>query len=135
MAAGLIALGVLSVAMVTSLVNLGAWVFPNGWAIASAHEAIVFGNWGTGAGTGWIPLAARGEMWWWDRWALGGPGTPWLVYAPIWFVAIPVAAVAAGSWWRLCRLRPRPGLCTNCGYDRTGIGPSARCPECGTPVR
>jgi len=28
----------------------------------------------------------------------------------------------------------RPGKCSRCAYDITGMTPGARCPECGTPV-
>ena len=42
------------------------------------------------------------------------------------------AAVVLG--WTVHRARLRQtGKCVKCGYDRTGLAPSAICPECGTP--
>lgn len=44
--------------------------------------------------------------------------------------------VLIGRGWgaaRRSRLRRR-GLCTGCGYPRTGLAPGAACPECGNAV-
>ncbi len=40
------------------------------------------------------------------------------------------AALIAGALWKLPWSRPR-GLCARCDYDRTGLAPTAVCPECG----
>jgi hypothetical protein len=52
---------------------------------------------------------------------------------PYWCIAVPFAAVAFMSD-RRCRAwlaHERLGKCARCGYDRTGLPPSACCPECG----
>ena len=56
-----------------------------------------------------------------------------MVYCPFW---IPVLLVAAYPILLLIktirlRLRHKPGHCSKCGYDLTGL-PDPRCPECGT---
>ena len=57
----------------------------------------------------------------------------WLT-APLWPFVL-VMAAATGWAWRLdvlARGRARMGICSWCGYDRTGLAPAAVCPECGT---
>ena len=56
-----------------------------------------------------------------------------MAYCPFW---IPVLLLAAYPILVLIktirrRLRPKPGLCSKCGYNLTGL-PEPRCPECGT---
>lgn len=59
------------------------------------------------------------------------------LYLPLWFVALPPAALAAGAWRldALARRRARLNLCLKCNYDRTGLAPEAVCPECGQGAR
>jgi hypothetical protein len=57
------------------------------------------------------------------------------VIVPLW-LPISVSLVAAVVAWRLdilSRRRARLNLCptAGCNYDRTGIPPDAKCPECG----
>lgn len=55
------------------------------------------------------------------------------VYVPHWVMALLFAAAPA-CWITcfICRERPRPGFCSNCGYDLRAT--KDRCPECGTSV-
>jgi len=47
---------------------------------------------------------------------------------PFWVLLIIGAAAMLWVW----RRRPRPdGSCKSCGYNRHGIPPTAKCPECG----
>ena len=63
-----------------------------------------------------------------------------LFTSPVWMgLAVDSAAygvlVWGGIYGRLIFVRVvrrRSGLCTDCGYDRTGIAPAMSCPECGT---
>jgi hypothetical protein len=61
----------------------------------------------------------------------------WSIFLPLWPAA--VASFLPTAWaWRLDTLahrRARAGACPNCHYDRTGLAPSALCPECGSPAR
>src|SRR5882724_6935200 len=44
-------------------------------------------------------------------------------------------APAAFLWRREIRRRRMPiGRCAGCGYDRAGLAPDAKCPECGKPA-
>lgn len=51
---------------------------------------------------------------------------------PLWpLILLPAIPIAVGSF-RLKRsnTRLKSGSCPNCGYDRSGLQPSAPCPEC-----
>lgn len=50
-----------------------------------------------------------------------------------WYPLAPpaLASLALGLTSRLLRRRPPPSLCPACAYDRSGLPPSATCPECG----
>ncbi len=50
-------------------------------------------------------------------WALAAVSAPW-----------PARRLAVGM---IDRRRRRRGLCRQCGYDRRGLPPGGRCPECG----
>jgi hypothetical protein len=43
-----------------------------------------------------------------------------------------LASIPAALLWYRDRRRFGPGMCTNCGYNRHGLAPDAKCPECGT---
>jgi hypothetical protein len=99
--------------------------------------------WRSGERAGWLRLAvsmtfagaANGGLWY----VLGtAPGFPRIMYWPV-IVAAAVfgaASVPVILWWSR-RYRARviarlpPMACTRCGYDRAGLPPGARCPECG----
>jgi len=52
---------------------------------------------------------------------------------PLWcLVLVSLAATMAAWWLDTARRRSRVGLCSSCGYDRTGLAPMSLCPECGT---
>lgn len=50
-------------------------------------------------------------------------------YSIVWLVL--VHGASAARRWR----RRRCGLCAGCAYDRTGLAPDQRCPECGLAPR
>lgn len=53
------------------------------------------------------------------------------VSAPLWMVIV-ASGVPGVLLWRSClKDRARHGHCPWCSYDRTGLAPSAPCPECG----
>jgi hypothetical protein len=54
------------------------------------------------------------------------------VHVPLWFLLVPVCALA-GIAWRHCPRGVGPGCCATCAYNLTG-NVSGICPECGTPV-
>ena len=69
----------------------------------------------------------------WFDWGQAPPGN-WAycwVYIPLWLL-FPVAAVPAAVLWRRS-MRLVDGVCSRCGYDRTGLREDALCPECGDP--
>ncbi len=56
------------------------------------------------------------------------------VVIPLWPLTLAAASVALSAWRldTLARRRARLNLCPKCNYDRTGLAPVAKCPECGT---
>lgn len=73
----------------------------------------------------WLP-AARGSSF--------GTFSETYVGIPLWMPLALAAGFSAFANWRRCRLQPKSGVCSSCGYDLTG-NVSGRCPECGTPIR
>lgn len=55
------------------------------------------------------------------------------VLLPLWIPPSLVSAVYAWGTWKERRFvrRQRLGLCVHCGYNRSGLLASERCPECG----
>jgi hypothetical protein len=52
---------------------------------------------------------------------------------PLWPAFVAAGAGAAGLWGLGCWVAARnKGRCSSCGYDLSGLGGSAACPECGT---
>lgn len=49
------------------------------------------------------------------------------VLYPVLLTSLPAALL-----WYIERRRFGPGLCAKCGYNRRGLAPDAKCPECGT---
>jgi hypothetical protein len=74
----------------------------------------------------------------WDRRARRGPGTSvwWVLHIPLWPLAILVLGAAMVAWRldTLARRRAKLDACPKCSYSRTGLVPSAVCPECGSPA-
>ncbi len=71
------------------------------------------------------------RMGWWFRHRLYRNDS--LVWIPLWFPLL-LAALPAALAWRLDTLatrRAKLGACPTCSYPRTGLAPSASCPECG----
>lgn len=67
---------------------------------------------------------------WWFHWH--DDSTARYLGIPLWALAAILLAVTILAWRRDGRVgRQRPPLCIKCGYDRTGIGATSRCPECG----
>ena len=66
----------------------------------------------------------------------GTSSTVGLAAFPIWSLVLPslLVTAAARRLDTLARRRARAGLCPKCDYDRTGLTPTALCPECGTPA-
>lgn len=86
---------------------------------------MILGKWTTGdsGGVGWLWLP-RSASW----------GTSRVILAvPLWCFAVPFVAIAFATERRYRRQLKldRKGKCRKCGYDRTGLPPGARCPECG----
>ena len=68
---------------------------------------------------------------WSPRWRVTDLDTTFFV--PLWIPAT-LTLAATVTAWRLdtrARRRDRECRCSKCNYDRTGITPSAVCPECG----
>lgn len=57
-----------------------------------------------------------------EGWAAGTS----LLY-PILLTSLPAVLL-----WYTDRRRPRPHACPKCSYDRRGLAPDTKCPECGT---
>lgn len=59
--------------------------------------------------------------------------TSWWLAVPLWLVCLPLALagvllVRSGN---TARRRALTGYCKACGYDLSGLGAEAKCPECG----
>jgi hypothetical protein len=121
--------------------------FGSGWFYVSwfgqdSGTGIVSGQWfivargvGETVPTGWHRgRHVKGPAFhWWFEDENRGLGAR-AVRVPIWSLAAPFLLVAFVAW-RLdtaARRRERAHLCPKCHYDRTGLGLSARCPECGS---
>lgn len=52
---------------------------------------------------------------------------------PLWVPMLVSCGLAIPCWWPeiVAFRRRRAGHCHSCGYDRRGLAPDARCPECG----
>lgn len=68
---------------------------------------------------------------WWFEWEY--TATEKIIAAPIWLVLLLSMSTLFISWRieRTARRREVSGLCLKCGYDRSGLAQSTRCPECG----
>ena len=80
---------------------------PDGWYV-SRHDAV--------------------HRWWFLFRTIPRLQRDWAV--PIWFVAAACALPTAWLWYR-DRRDKRPGHCSRCGYELTGLAPGSTCPECG----
>jgi hypothetical protein len=73
---------------------------------------------------------------WWCSLEANRPFLKWEVAVPLWFLGLPLLACTLAAW-RLdarARRRARTSHCQKCNYDRAGLSPDARCPECGAPT-
>jgi len=100
----------------------------------SASPALIFalrrGSWLVGLLSVSVPTAIAAYV--------GGLLTP-SNDGPVLSFLIALACFLTASWTRgviAAKLDPPPppGACPQCRYDRTGLAPSAVCPECGAPV-
>ncbi len=71
----------------------------------------------------------RYEPVWLPRWNSSAYAKSMTV--PIWIPLAICAVPAASLWIKDWRGKRRPGVCRCCGYDRCGLAPDAKCPECG----
>lgn len=125
-----------------------AWA-ASGWGFASIAnqrgDAI-----GLGEGLVWIQTVRRysvGSPFDWGRfthgtwrmrlwnWTLVRSPTGFFLHFPLWTIVLPVAAATLVIWRTdaMAHRRARLNLCPKCNYDRAGLAPAAKCPECGTP--
>jgi hypothetical protein len=58
-----------------------------------------------------------------------------VISIPLW-VPLLAAATPASLLWRsdIKAHRRKPNVCWRCSYDRAGLAPDAKCPECGSAV-
>ncbi len=76
-------------------------------------------------------LPGKAIAWGFGEWHFGSNFT---FTIPFWTPAL-AALVASALAWRLDTLatrRAKLGACPTCSYPRTGLAPSAPCPECGS---
>jgi hypothetical protein len=100
-------------------------------------------------GGGWLPDPPK-HAWWFEHQHGRYPKwDPTWVFIPridhyvsdysLWLPIAAPALLATGvacMMWRGWLRRPRPGKCASCRYDRSGLAPDAKCPECGAvPVK
>jgi hypothetical protein len=69
---------------------------------------------------------------WKPAWVMSPYGSG--VSVPIWLPAAAFAASFLSLAWldRRAQRLVRQGRCQSCNYDRRGLAPNAKCPECGT---
>lgn len=74
-------------------------------------------------------------QWWFFYSRASRSGGQQTTYAgvPLWFVLLLAAAPTSAAWIRDRRHSAwlRTGACPVCGYDLSGLAPTASCPECG----
>ena len=132
------------------------WILTRFWLVFLVTPQFAGGYWGgVGFGQGAMVIAfatnpkagmrpssfvqvqpAAGPEYWWPAIANSPAGVQ--LICPLW---ITLALGGAGAvplwrawlWWRW--LARQSGRCPVCGYDRSGLTPSAGCPECGAPPR
>jgi hypothetical protein len=80
-----------------------------------------------------FPPTSWNWRWRWDS----TPGTvrvnlPLSGNIPLWSVLLAVALPGTVAAVSRVRAGANPGVCDNCGYDRSTIAPQSPCPECGT---
>jgi hypothetical protein len=86
------------------------------------------------SGSSWTLLKRVSPMKWGIIYSPHGGFMPtrlWIVI-PLWLPFFLLCAVSAAPWGHLVHwLRRRANRCPCCGYDRTGLTRSTKCPECG----
>lgn len=81
-------------------------------------------------GTAWTTQWA-GEPRWLPRW--NGWNAEDVLVIPYWVFLILLAAPTSVAWYRDRAGGVSATACRRCDYDRSGLDPSAACPECGAP--
>jgi hypothetical protein len=108
------------------------WMKSDGWINISLGSFVVMRGQNTagfqrGLRISRVPVKA--PAWYW--------GFQWeprdVLQIPLWAPFLAAAAPAAALWRPELRdrRRRRSGRCPSCGYDRRGLTPDAKCPECG----
>jgi hypothetical protein len=97
-----------------------------GWAFRRTPAAYMAGA---------IPPSKPTPSAWWGEWST--TASPNFrrdeITIPYWLFTIPIALAAMLTWLPLlARARRKPGLCPTCAYDRRGLHPATKCPECGS---
>ena len=108
-----------------------------GWIVAlgSGCAGVAWGNpmFSTSGKASWQAIGGPFSIPPWGVWGRGGGGMPGFAVAPLWPIAIVLAAAAFFRWRREKREVP-PWLCRACGYDLRGTPAAKICPECGASV-
>lgn len=107
--------------------RFGIYLFNQGWFGCYFFD-------GANPSPGGLYLGATTErklMWGFSQreYAIASGGTMWYAMVPLWFPLL--ISSACTVWvWRVDRRLSRIGMCTQCGYDLSGL-PGKACPECG----
>ena len=145
---------VLAVAIVTATASSRwwqvCWFGPNGrggltgWGIGHGRIAFVRFARAVGPRLGWDLDRHSDWVWGWRDIDTSG-GTSHALCGFTWFhppglfdaygmtLLYPAALLStpAALLWYADRRRSAPGRCPKCNYDRAGLDPHAKCPECG----
>ncbi|HEX2838324.1 MAG TPA: hypothetical protein VHN77_09385 [Phycisphaerales bacterium] len=104
-----------------------------------SQGVLIFGNmplpsdqWDFGLIPGWAfyPVNSAAIRWW-----PSSSSNPYgsIIAVPLWIPALASSMLSALAWRldTLATRRAKLGACPTCSYPRTGLAPSAPCPECG----
>jgi hypothetical protein len=130
-----------AVTLLLVVVWIGSAVYPSLYLLSSGVQCgaadgcmvagrLQFPKW-MSPRTGWYFSKPQWELWWLPSWSRSG--AYWECFIPLWPIVF-IAALSTATAWRLdtlARRRAKLNLCPTCHYDRTGLAPTALCPECG----